>query len=226
MTEYYCNAVGSAVIAPVGTQGMGGGAHRASLSAKEPDYWAHCGSNMFYGGWRTVGWCRLKRQCVTWGLQQYNSGQASGTDKGKQHHTEKLIKKKKKSYLAIVPSFKKKKEKKRRERRGKKRKQCWQQCSGSSWPQDGEKTGFSTVPQLTVPSSPSAFPLAWTAAGKELNVSVLGATWTVCTVPTEKLCDCNAIKVISFVALFAQPESEHCLVFIGITNRHHFFFFC
>lgn len=36
MTGYYCNAVGSAVIAPVGTQGMGGGAHRASLSAKEP----------------------------------------------------------------------------------------------------------------------------------------------------------------------------------------------
>lgn len=36
MTRYYCNAVGSAVTAPVGTRDMGGGARRASLSAKEP----------------------------------------------------------------------------------------------------------------------------------------------------------------------------------------------
>lgn len=36
MTGYYCNAVGSAVIAPIGTQDMGGGARRASLSSKEP----------------------------------------------------------------------------------------------------------------------------------------------------------------------------------------------
>lgn len=137
----------------------------------------------------------------------------------------------KKSYLATVPSFKNRKEKEEK-KEGKRGSSVGSSAQG----QAGLRTqdGGGPEPHLTVPSSPSA-PPGLDCSRQRVNCHCAQSnmdglhslhTGSQKQSSTEKLCaTCSTIKVISFIALFAQPESEYCLVFIRNHKPSSLFFF-
>lgn len=162
--------------------------------------------------------CRVevKRQCVTWRIQQCDAGQGFRTDNRRRASDRKVIRKKRNSSQLLLLSLKKRK-KYRQRRRGRRRKQSWQQGPGLARPQDGDRP----VPRSSCPCSRQHFLLAWTVTGTSRTGPLsYPVNWEQCRpsslqaiIPekpfqkqnsTEVLCTaCNATQVNCLITLFA-----------------------
>lgn len=171
--------------------------------------------------------CRVevKRQCVTWRIQQCDAGQGFRTDNRRIASDRKVIQKKRNSSQLLLLSLKKKEkveteeegEGRKRRRRRRTRKQSWQQGPGLARPQDRH----SPVPCSSCPCYRQHFLLAWTVTGKSrtgplsypVNWEQYRPSSLQAVIPekpfqkqnsTEVLCTaCNATQVNCLITLFA-----------------------